>query len=358
KLAAQAPHAISVEIARPVSQKRWSPDDPSSSTLTSARFQRTLDQHWRRTSYSALTSTPQDTSGWPDPETPVILDEPQTVGGVASELPLSTMASGPRVGTVIHRLLAQLDFACEDLPAVIHAGLRAATADQPQLLKAPLGQVAAGLALALGTPLGAEFGPLSLTAISRADRLDELQFEMPLAGGDLPVPAATLADLGGLLEPLIASGQPLDEYGRRLTDPSLASVLRGYLTGSIDLVARIPGRDPGSRPRYAIIDYKTNWLAPPGEPLDLRHYRQAALVVEMQRAHYVLQGLLYAVALHRYLRWRLPDYDPDTDLAGIHYLFLRGMLGPDHAGEGVFHWHPPAALLCAVSDLLAGGERE
>ena len=37
----------------------------------------------------------------------------------------------------------------------------------------------------------------------------------------------------------------------------------------------------------------------------------------MQRAHYALQALLYTVALHRYLRWRLPGYDPERNLAGV-----------------------------------------
>ena len=32
----------------------------------------------------------------------------------------------------------------------------------------------------------------------------------------------------------------------------------------------------------------------------------------MIRAHYPLQALLYGVALHRFLRWRLPGYDPAT----------------------------------------------
>ncbi len=105
-----------------------------------------------------------------------------------------------------------------------------------------------------------------------------------------------------------------------------------------------------------IIDYKTNWLAPPGEPLSASHYGPGELALEMQRSHYVLQALLYSAALHRYLRWRLPGYDPDTDLAGIRYLFLRGMLGPSQPDLGVFAWHPPAALVAALSDLLAGGD--
>ena len=75
----------------------------------------------------------------------------------------------------------------------------------------------------------------------------------------------------------------------------------------------------------------------------------------MQRAHYALQALLYTVALHRYLRWRLPGYDPERHLAGVLYLFLRGMTGADTPrvdGEpcGVFAWRPPGAL-------VAGAER-
>ena len=49
----------------------------------------------------------------------------------------------------------------------------------------------------------------------------------------------------------------------------------------------------------------------------------------MQDSHYGLQALLYTVALHRYLRWRLADYDPDRHLAGVLYLFVRGMGGAD-----------------------------
>ena len=77
----------------------------------------------------------------------------------------------------------------------------------------------------------------------------------------------------------------------------------------------------------------------------------------MLDAHYPLQALLYCVALHRYLRWRLPAYSPDQHLGGGLYLFLRGMLGPDNPTVdgtpcGVMRWRPPAALVVALSDLL------
>ena len=77
----------------------------------------------------------------------------------------------------------------------------------------------------------------------------------------------------------------------------------------------------------------------------------------MERAHYGLQALLYTVALHRYLRWRLPATTRSAHLAGVLYLFVRGMVGPDTPVVdgtpcGVFAWRPPAALVEALSDVL------
>jgi exodeoxyribonuclease V beta subunit len=72
----------------------------------------------------------------------------------------------------------------------------------------------------------------------------------------------------------------------------------------------VPGGD--GVPRFAVLDYKTNWLAGPGEELSAWHHRPEALAAEMQRDHYGLQALLYTAALHRYLRWRLPRYNPSA----------------------------------------------
>jgi exodeoxyribonuclease V beta subunit len=70
--------------------------------------------------------------------------------------------------------------------------------------------------------------------------------------------------------------------------------------------------------------------------------------------------LLYTVVLHRFLRWRVPGYDPVVHLGGVLYLFVRGMCGaetPVIDGQpcGVFSWRPPAGLVAALSDLLDEG---
>ena len=58
-------------------------------------------------------------------------------------------------------------------------------------------------------------------------------------------------------------------------------------------------------------------------------YAPARLNDAMLHSHYPLQALLYSVVVHRYLRWRLPGYDPATHLGGVLYLYVRGMCGPD-----------------------------
>ncbi len=110
-----------------------------------------------------------------------------------------------------------------------------------------------------------------------------------------------------------------------------------------------------------MLDYKTNWLGEIGEPLTLESYRPSLVVAEMQRRHYALQALLYLVALHRFLRWRVPGPEPAGRLAGVVYLFLRGMNGPetpvlDGLRYGVFGWQPPPGLVPALSDALDGHE--
>ena len=66
--------------------------------------------------------------------------------------------------------------------------------------------------------------------------------------------------------------------------------------------------------RYLVVDYKTNWLGGlpgTGAPaLSSDDYRPEVLRAAMAHSDYPLQALLYAVVLHRFLRWRQPGYDP------------------------------------------------
>jgi exodeoxyribonuclease V beta subunit len=377
EVCAHARGAASAQWVRLGPPPSWSDAPPPGGALSAARFERRLDVAWRRTSYSAITAAAHDAWVGSEPEEAWVQDEPAGPVGVGSvartglddadlahltgvALPLAEMGTGAEIGTLVHRVLEAVDFAAPQLRAELERGLIARGARSGVELGCAPAIAASGLAAAVETPLGGALGGVSLSQVRRADRLDELGFELPLAGGDEPRGRVGLGAVAQLLREWLPEGDPLAGYAERLEDPSLEGGLRGYLTGSIDLVVRLPGEDLRGA-RFALIDYKTNWLGSAGEPLSAWHYRPSALCGEMERSHYGLQALLYLVALHRYLRWRAPGYDPARHLAGVHYLFLRGMLGAevpavDGAACGVFSWHPPAGLVVALSGALEGGE--
>ncbi len=53
----------------------------------------------------------------------------------------------------------------------------------------------------------------------------------------------------------------------------------------------------------------------------------------MQAHRYDLQYQLYTLALHRYLRHRIADYDYEHHFGGVIYLFLRGV-DKEHPATG------------------------
>lgn len=66
-----------------------------------------------------------------------------------------------------------------------------------------------------------------------------------------------------------------------------------------------------------------------------------------------MQYLIYSLALHRYLKLRLPDYDPEQHLGGVYYLFIRGM-HPEWGSAGIFSDQPSIDLLNALDNYLKG----
>jgi exodeoxyribonuclease V beta subunit len=335
--------------------------DDGGAGLAVRRFDREVDADWRRTSYSALIRVEEGAHVGSEPEAGGKDDEPAEGETVEPESPLEGPPEGPRspmadlpmgaaFGTLVHAVLEHADPKASDLQAELLAHVT------EQLRWAPMPTEPATLAAALvplhHTPLGPLAGGLTLADIGRSDRLRELEFELPLAGGDVRGERREvwLRDVAPLLREHLTVDDPLAPYAARLEQPVLGDQpLRGYLAGSVDAVLRLPDG------RFLIVDYKTNFLGEfASDYLDL--------ATAMLHSHYPLQALLYAVVVHRYLRWRLPGYDAERHLGGVLYLYLRGMCGPEtpvveEHPAGVFSWRPPTALVTALSDLLDGERR-
>jgi exodeoxyribonuclease V beta subunit len=95
---------------------------------------------------------------------------------------------------------------------------------------------------------------------------------------------------------------------------------KGYVLGFIDLIFYHQGR-------YYILDWKSNYL---------EDYSLKAIWEDMKDHLYTTQSLLYAVAVHNWLKNIVPNYSYQKHFGGIYYIYLRGIQGNNSQEEGVF----------------------
>ena len=205
ELAALASPELAVQAVEPRPALNHVPRAVEYGRLAVARFDRELDLAWRRSSYSSLTADAHAAHpGLPEaatsePEESTVTDEADlevdpVPDAAALPSPMADLPFGAAFGVLVHAVLETVDTAGTDLGAAL-----AATAAE-QLARRPLAGVsAAGLAAALEpvvrTPVERPAGgaPWAYADVAPRDRLTELDFELPLAGGDrVPGPPETV----------------------------------------------------------------------------------------------------------------------------------------------------------------------
>ena len=228
--------------------------------------------------------------------------------------------AGSRIGLLLHAIFEHLDFQAEIKPQCqsLLTGFAARFGFDRKQHEATLIDWFERM---LATPLGQP--GLSLSSLNHRQRLNELAFDFALDHVDI-----------NRLNALLATSRPAN------IEPITASNFRGLITGIIDLVFEYDGR-------FYLADYKSNFLGTDMRDYDSEHLQQA-----MYDRRYDLQLLIYSIALHRYLRQRIPDYDYQRHFGGAYYLFLRAMRPQTGAKYGVHFERPPLAEIDALDKLF------
>ncbi len=249
---------------------------------------------------------------------------------LTARITLADLPAGAGIGNLWHRILELISFDQPDHhQEIIAEQMRIFGVDRQQWQP----RMEEALAQILATPLTAT-EPFRLADIKDDRRLNEMAFTCPVRQDHQPLEPGRLARVFRDFP----ANLPAD-YPDRLEQLRFAA-LKGYLKGFVDLICRWRGK-------WYVIDYKSNLLGPTHAD-----YQPRQLAPVMGEHHYILQYHLYALALHRHLACRLPDYDYDRHFGGALYLFLRGLhpdLGP---AAGVHHERPPKARIEALSELL------
>lgn len=235
---------------------------------------------------------------------------------------------GARAGETLHAVFERADFSdASQWPAVIAQVLRF----KPPQAGGDAAEWAAMVLRLLGdvtsTPLPSGH---RLADVERSRRLVELEFSLPAASLDARALTTTLRRHAYPVEALA--------FGR----------LEGYLRGFIDLVYEHEGR-------FHVLDWKSNHLG-----FGAGDYAAEPVARAMAQQGYHLQYLLYTVALHRYLRQRLRDYDYERHVGGVSYLFVRGVrpawTNADGSAAGVYFHRPTVEVIEALDALLGARE--
>ncbi|MFK4203457.1 UvrD-helicase domain-containing protein [Acinetobacter junii] len=191
--------------------------------------------------------------------------------------------------------------------------------EQPQAEQLLYQWIAEWLQEVLATPLNGEF---QLKQLIAGQYLSECPFYLSLSDRVLAMQRIQ---------------QLFEEYDIYMPELLEAKSAR-YLNGSIDLVY-FDGQ------RYHIADYKSNYLG-----ADQSDYGAEQIADSMSLSSYWLQAGLYLVALHRYLRVKLQNYNIAEHLGGASYLYLRGMNG--QAQQGYFYWKPNDEFILRLDAIL------
>ena len=114
------------------------------------------------------------------------------------------------------------------------------------------------------------------------------------------------------------------------------------MNGKIDLFFEHGGK-------YWIADWKTNWMG-----RTYRAYNHAALNSDMIANSYLMQAAIYVLAVDKFLKSRVRDYDYNRHFGGVFYLFVRGMDGK-RQDQGVFTMRPELDFIRELAEIFPGG---
>lgn len=297
-------------------------------TLSCRPFTGRIDRSWKITSYTALVSQRSEEPELPDYDRTTaiasVLEIPPADAGESTSVgqDVDHFPRGARAGIFFHDLLQQIPFRRPLPEALIAAKLQEYNF---------AGDWQPVVARALARVLQAELIPgLRLDAVTRRRRIHELQFY-------LPVRSLTPRDLQSIFKDV--SIDIPKAYSIQMESLDFAP-LRGFLKGYVDLVFEHDGR-------YYLLDWKSNYLGIGPQP-----YQPVFLEKVMRSERYVLQYLLYTVAVDRYLQNRIPDYRYRTHFGGVFYLFLRGLANDPDGRAGIFYDLPDPAAVEALGRAL------
>ena len=277
-----------------------------------------IERDWWLSSFSALTrNIRHDGISAPDRDQALIERNGQALTPVLdlSHLLRFRLTKGARTGNLLHDILEHCDFLSPDWPLAMKQPLK----DFGQI-DLDSNELVTWLSQVLHTPLTSvpacdeqeqTLRPFCLADLTWQQTLRESEFYFPMNS------ATTFA-----LSQLLAKHRQVSSKSIHLP---VFKKLKGMMHGFIDLIFENEGK-------YYLADYKSSHLGD-----DYSCYSPLSMKNNMEGNYYDLQYLIYALALHRQLKYSIRNYNVEQHFGGVYYFYLRGMSdSPEHQQCGVY----------------------
>lgn len=311
--------------------QKWSSQPAPAEDLKARSCSRKIEPSWFLSSFSQVAeqissrAATEAESGLPDHDElagwQASAAAREGMQGVATGI--FALPASSRTGDCLHKILERLDFADasqEGTEGLVRQQMEACNLWEPSHAMA----VVAMLHRLRQVPMDSTKPEFTLARISAGQRLTELEFHFPAARFDGRKLLALVRSAGN------SKGSEPDVPARHL---------QAFLKGFIDLVFQFEGR-------YHIVDWKSNLLG-----ITTEEYTQETMRAEVLANYYDLQYHIYTLALDKFLRQRLPEYNYDRHFGGVHYVFLRG-LDPARPQLGIFHDRPSKSSVESLSSFF------
>ena len=302
--------------------------------LSAALFTGHIERNWWLSSFSALTRNLRHGGiSIPDRDQDDDLSNKLSVSSTQDEFRFK-LKKGAATGNLLHDILEHVDFSQPDWQRSIQRPLARFSETLDAL---ETSQLISWLNSCLNCHLydhnntfknSRQIDAPKLSQLSWHDTLRESEFYFPME----QLKSNKLAEL--LARHRAHEGQPSNS----IQLPG-QHTLQGMMHGFIDLVFQWQGK-------FYIVDYKSNYL---GNQFDC--YLHTALEKNIRDNYYDLQYLIYSLALHRYLKSRMANYEPLEHFGGVYYLYLRGM--KTGLTNGIFYTPISSKLLAELDNLFS-----
>ncbi len=309
------------------------------------KFGSPVERDWLITSFSSLAASrqkrlelpdydrePEDTAGGSDD-----YKNKETIGNlvVDEENTITDFPRGTLAGTFFHKLLEELDFGKSlGMNGYLENYIGRKLEEHGYSLdwKEPVSSMVRNIVTADLDDCGTR-----LANVSTSERLNELEFYLPIKH----ISPEFLSNLFRKFTQRMSgfsAGFP-ERLGNLEFSPR-----RGYMRGFIDLVFKLNGS-------FYLVDWKSNFLGHQSED-----YSPAKLKRSMEEHFYFLQYHFYCLALHEYLKRRMPGYSYEKSFGGGYYIYLRGFGKPGLSG--IFRGRPEQGLIEAMEEGLMRSGKE